>query len=99
MGGALGAAGAGRIVQAIEAAVRMDCPVIGLWHSGGARLADGVESMDGVGTHVRGHDQGVRRRAADLGHPRPRSGGGRVRARAHRRGRHVRRRSRVRDRP
>ncbi|MEU4702600.1 acyl-CoA carboxylase subunit beta [Nonomuraea dietziae] len=49
MGGALGAAGAGRIVQAIEAAVRMDCPVIGLWHSGGARLADGVESMDGVG--------------------------------------------------
>nr|WP_082310871.1 carboxyl transferase domain-containing protein [Nonomuraea sp. SBT364] len=49
MGGALGAAGAGRIVEAVEAAVRGDCPVIGLWHSGGARLADGVESMDGVG--------------------------------------------------
>jgi acetyl-CoA/propionyl-CoA carboxylase carboxyl transferase subunit len=49
MGGSLGAAGAGHIVEAIEAAVRLDCPVIGLWHSGGARLADGVESMDGVG--------------------------------------------------
>lgn len=24
-------------------------PVIGLWHSGGAKPADGVESMDGVG--------------------------------------------------
>ncbi|GAA3444518.1 acyl-CoA carboxylase subunit beta [Planomonospora venezuelensis] len=49
MGGALGAAGAMRVVEAVEAAVRQGCPVIGLWHSGGARLADGVESMDGVG--------------------------------------------------
>ncbi|MEV4176756.1 carboxyl transferase domain-containing protein [Nonomuraea sp. NPDC049709] len=49
MGGALGADGARHIVDGIEAAVRQGCPVIGLWHSGGARLADGVESMDGVG--------------------------------------------------
>jgi acetyl-CoA/propionyl-CoA carboxylase carboxyl transferase subunit len=49
MGGALGLAGADRIVTAIDAAVRAGCPVIGLWHSGGARLADGVESMHGVG--------------------------------------------------
>ncbi|MFC4116891.1 acyl-CoA carboxylase subunit beta [Nonomuraea zeae] len=49
MGGALGAPGAERIVQAIDAAVAEGAPVIGLWHSGGARLADGVESMDGVG--------------------------------------------------
>ena len=49
MGGALGAAGALRIVEAIEVAVRERCPVIGVWHSGGAKLADGVESMDGVG--------------------------------------------------
>jgi acetyl-CoA/propionyl-CoA carboxylase carboxyl transferase subunit len=49
MGGALGSAGAGRIVEAIEVAVRRRCPVIGVWHSGGAKLADGVESMDGVG--------------------------------------------------
>jgi acetyl-CoA/propionyl-CoA carboxylase carboxyl transferase subunit len=49
MGGALGAAGAQRIVEAIEVATRERCPVVGVWHSGGARLADGVESMDGVG--------------------------------------------------
>ena len=49
MGGALGAAGSQRIVEAIEVAVRERCPVIGVWHSGGAKLADGVESMDGVG--------------------------------------------------
>ncbi len=49
MGGALGAAGAARIIETIESAVREHCPVIGLWHSGGARLADGVESMDAVG--------------------------------------------------
>jgi acetyl-CoA/propionyl-CoA carboxylase carboxyl transferase subunit len=49
MGGALGAAGSRRIVEAIEVAVRGRCPVIGLWHSGGAKLADGVESMDAVG--------------------------------------------------
>ncbi len=48
-GGSLGAAGSNRIIDAIELAVRERCPVIGLWHSGGARLADGVESMDGVG--------------------------------------------------
>ena len=49
MGGALGALGARRIVETIETAVRERIPVIGVWHSGGARLADGVESMDGVG--------------------------------------------------
>ncbi|OZM83088.1 acyl-CoA carboxylase subunit beta [Pseudonocardia sp. MH-G8] len=49
MGGALGAAGAEHIIEAIGAADRLGCPIVGLWHSGGARLADGVESMDGVG--------------------------------------------------
>ncbi|HEY1625114.1 MAG TPA: carboxyl transferase domain-containing protein [Streptosporangiaceae bacterium] len=49
MGGALGERGARNIVAAIELAVRERCPVVGVWHSGGARLADGVESMDGVG--------------------------------------------------
>jgi acetyl-CoA/propionyl-CoA carboxylase carboxyl transferase subunit len=49
MGGALGSEGSRRIVAAIDLAVREGCPVIGLWHSGGAKLADGVESMDGVG--------------------------------------------------
>jgi acetyl-CoA/propionyl-CoA carboxylase carboxyl transferase subunit len=49
MGGALSTAGADRIIEAIELAVRDRCPVIGIWHSGGAKLADGVESMDAVG--------------------------------------------------
>lgn len=49
MGGALGALGSRHIVAAIEVAVRERCPVVGVWHSGGARLADGVESMDAVG--------------------------------------------------
>ena len=49
MGGALGARGSDHIIAAIRYAVRRRRPVLGLWHSGGARLADGVESMDGVG--------------------------------------------------
>jgi acetyl-CoA/propionyl-CoA carboxylase carboxyl transferase subunit len=48
-GGALSAAGAGHIVDAIKLAVWKHWPVVGLWHSGGANLADGVESLDGVG--------------------------------------------------
>lgn len=49
MGGALGAGGARNIVEAIDLALHRRCPVVGLWHSGGAKLADGIESMDGVG--------------------------------------------------
>jgi acetyl-CoA/propionyl-CoA carboxylase carboxyl transferase subunit len=49
MGGALGAAGAGQIVAAIDQAVQDGCPVIGLWHSGGASLAEGVQALDGIG--------------------------------------------------
>lgn len=49
MGGAMGMQGCQHIVAAIDAAVRLRCPVIGVWHSGGARLGDGVESMDAVG--------------------------------------------------
>ncbi|MGI8306434.1 acyl-CoA carboxylase subunit beta [Saccharopolyspora hattusasensis] len=49
MGGALGAEGCGHIVDAIDVAVRERCPVIGVWHSGGARIPEGVESLDGMG--------------------------------------------------
>jgi acetyl-CoA/propionyl-CoA carboxylase carboxyl transferase subunit len=49
MGGALGTIGSRHIVAAIEFAVGERCPVVGVWHSGGAKLADGVESMDAVG--------------------------------------------------
>ena len=49
MGGAMGIEGCQQIVDAIDAAVRDRVPVIGLWHSGGARLAEGVVALDGVG--------------------------------------------------
>ena len=49
MGGAMGSAGCLRIVDAIDLATKLRCPVIGLWHSGGARLAEGVEALDAVG--------------------------------------------------
>ncbi|MFD1499503.1 acyl-CoA carboxylase subunit beta [Streptosporangium lutulentum] len=49
MGGAIGGAGAKHIVDAVDTALLDGCPVIGLWHSGGAKLAEGVESMHGVG--------------------------------------------------
>jgi acetyl-CoA/propionyl-CoA carboxylase carboxyl transferase subunit len=49
MGGALGIGGCGHIVDAIDLAVRERVPVLGLWHSGGARLAEGVVGLDGVG--------------------------------------------------
>ncbi|MBV8540091.1 MAG: acyl-CoA carboxylase subunit beta [Pseudonocardiales bacterium] len=51
MGGALSATGCRHIVEAIDVAIRERCPVIGLWHSGGARLSEGVEALDAVG-HV-----------------------------------------------
>jgi acetyl-CoA/propionyl-CoA carboxylase carboxyl transferase subunit len=49
MGGAMGAVGCRHIADAISAAARDRQPVIGLWHSGGARLADGIEALEGVG--------------------------------------------------
>jgi len=49
MGGAMGVEGCQHIVDAIEAAVRERVPVIGIWHSGGARLAEGVVALDSVG--------------------------------------------------
>ena len=49
MGGAMGSEGCRNIVDTIDTAVRERVPVIGLWHSGGARLAEGVVALDGVG--------------------------------------------------
>jgi acetyl-CoA/propionyl-CoA carboxylase carboxyl transferase subunit len=49
MGGAMGDEGCGHVVDAIDAAVRERVPVIGLWHCGGARLAEGVVALDAVG--------------------------------------------------
>jgi acetyl-CoA/propionyl-CoA carboxylase carboxyl transferase subunit len=49
MGGAMGSEGCRHIVDAIDEAVRQRVPVIGIWHSGGARLAEGVEALHAVG--------------------------------------------------
>src|SRR3954449_12725457 len=49
MGGAMGSAGCLHIVDTIDTAVRERVPVIGLWHSGGARLAEGVQALHAVG--------------------------------------------------
>lgn len=48
-GGALGSAGCTAIVAAYERAIADGSPIVGLWHSGGARLREGVESLDGIG--------------------------------------------------
>lgn len=48
MGGAMGAAGCRHIANTIEAATHEGAPVIGLWHSGGARIIEGVQSLAGV---------------------------------------------------
>ncbi|HET6729832.1 MAG TPA: carboxyl transferase domain-containing protein [Jiangellaceae bacterium] len=49
MGGAMGDAGCQVVVDAYERALADDVPVVGLWHSGGARLAEGVLSLHAVG--------------------------------------------------
>ncbi|GAB2845109.1 acyl-CoA carboxylase subunit beta [Actinocorallia aurea] len=49
MGGAMGTEGCAAVVDAYDLALRERLPIIGLWHSGGARLAEGVESLHAVG--------------------------------------------------
>jgi acetyl-CoA/propionyl-CoA carboxylase carboxyl transferase subunit len=49
MGGAMGIDGCRHIVDAIDTAVRERLPVVGIWHSGGARLAEGVVALHAVG--------------------------------------------------
>ena len=47
--GALGVEGSKVIVSAYQAAMGAQVPIIGIWHSGGARLSDGVASLDAFG--------------------------------------------------
>jgi acetyl-CoA/propionyl-CoA carboxylase carboxyl transferase subunit len=49
MGGAMGDEGCRVVVRAYERAVADGAPIVGLWHSGGARLAEGVLSLHAVG--------------------------------------------------
>jgi acetyl-CoA/propionyl-CoA carboxylase carboxyl transferase subunit len=47
-GGALGVEGCGAIARATDLALLRGIPVIGIWHSGGARLREGVASLAAV---------------------------------------------------
>ena len=49
MGGAMGEVGCAHVVTAYDRAIADGAPIIGLWHSGGARLAEGVLSLHAVG--------------------------------------------------
>ena len=44
MGGAMGVDGCKHIVDAYDTAIEEQSPIIGIWHSGGARLAEGVKA-------------------------------------------------------
>jgi acetyl-CoA/propionyl-CoA carboxylase carboxyl transferase subunit len=49
MGGAMGMDGCDVVVRAYERALAERVPILGIWHSGGARLAEGVLSLHAVG--------------------------------------------------
>jgi acetyl-CoA/propionyl-CoA carboxylase carboxyl transferase subunit len=49
MGGAMGLEGCTHIVTAYDTAIEEQSPIIGIWHSGGARLAEGVKALHAVG--------------------------------------------------
>ncbi len=49
MGGAMGEVGCGVVVAAYEHALAAGVPIVGIWHSGGARLPEGVVSLHAVG--------------------------------------------------
>jgi len=49
-GGAMSSSGCVAVVTAYDRAIEIGAPVIGLWHSGGARLREGAASLHGVGT-------------------------------------------------
>ena len=48
-GGAMGIEGCQVVVTAYDRALETGAPIIGLWHSGGARILEGVESLHAVG--------------------------------------------------
>ena len=88
MGGAMGVEGCTHIVNAYDTAIEEQSPIVGIWHSGGARLAEGVKALHAVGPGLRGHDPGVGLHPADLGRRRLRRRRRRLRAGADRRRHH-----------
>ena len=49
MGGAMGVEGCQHIVDSYDLAIAEQSPIVGIWHSGGARLAEGVRALHAVG--------------------------------------------------
>ncbi len=49
LGGTIGKAHAQKICKIMDLALKMGCPVIGLIDSGGARIQEGVDALDGLG--------------------------------------------------
>lgn len=49
MGGAMGVEGCKVVMKAYHRAMADRIPIVGIWHSGGARLAEGVLSLQAVG--------------------------------------------------
>ena len=68
MGGAMGDAGCRVVVEAYHRALADGVPIIGLWHSGGARLAEGVLSLHAVGRIFHAMTQASQHRR-DVGGP------------------------------
>ena len=48
-GGSLGALEGKVITDAYAIAMEKQCPIIGIWHSGGARLQEGMSSLNAFG--------------------------------------------------
>jgi acetyl-CoA/propionyl-CoA carboxylase carboxyl transferase subunit len=48
-GGAMGRQACEVIVAAYDHALAADCPIVGLWHSAGTQLAEGMQSLHGAG--------------------------------------------------
>ena len=71
MGGAMGDVGCRVVVDAYHRAMTDGVPIIGLWHSGGARLAEGVLSLHAVGADLPRDDPGLGPDPAGLRGPRP----------------------------
>ena len=49
LGGTIGKAHAQKICKVMDLALKMGCPIIGLIDSGGARIQEGVDALDGLG--------------------------------------------------
>ena len=66
MGGAMGMEGCDVVVRAYERAMNDRVPILGIWHSGGARLAEGVLSLHARRPDLPRDDPGVGQHPADL---------------------------------